>query len=107
VTPVKTSEERIEELEKKLIQMEARSGMVRLSTSALTLIWFAFIAAASAMMFVVRLDSELSSHIKNDDNAALRYLVETHIAQPGHAVGLERLEDLRDRVAKLEREVHR
>lgn len=92
--------ERIAQLERELIELRAKQGSLPLSTGTLTLLWAVFLAAISAIVFVVALAAKVESNqasMKESREAIIR-----HLASPGHEVALERTEDLRRRIEKLE-----
>lgn len=102
MSPELPVEDRVRQLEDKLIAIEAQRGMVRLGTPTLTLIWFAFIAAVSAIIFVVRVDVGLQQHVKTDSNDLLELKLDAHILEDGHHVSIERINELTKRVDRLE-----
>lgn len=98
-------EDRLRIAEEKLIAIEAKAGLVRLSTATLTLIWFAFVAAIAAIVFVVRVDGTMRNHIASDEAFSVRF--QQHIESSGHSVSLERISELDRRVSNLEKEAHK
>ena len=100
VSPEAPIEDRVREIENKLIQLETRAGLVRLSVPTLTLMWFAFLAALSAIIFIVRIDARLRSYIEADSMVSQK--VDQHLNAPGHAISIERISELERRVSLIE-----
>lgn len=100
MTPRLTEEERLDAIERELIQIKARLGTVQLSTPTLSLIWAVMLAALTSVVFVVRLEGKVEAYSRliAEDHETL----DAHVSSPGHQVSLERIDDLRERVMKLE-----
>lgn len=103
MTPHTTNEElmeRVAAIEREIAIIKAVAGRVSLPPSILTLLWTVLVAWIGAIIFVVRLDSQvvtLSKSVESNQQMLLR-----HVEQPWHAAAGEKYKNLEDRTNHLE-----
>jgi hypothetical protein len=89
MTPHDTLEDRVSNLERGIAVIVATKGTLRLCTSHVILVWTVLVAIAGVGVTVLQTSWQGAQN--SAAVVAISAKVDTHIAAPGHAVSLERL----------------